>query len=115
VCILLTPNLFFLVEHLCRIVPLNSVIVLGLVLLYTLHEAHVVDVEAIANAITGLTVLILLRIYRVHDHFTVFRGRAGEHGYWILRYILQSLLGEVVQSLRDPQIRVLLDYAHKPI
>lgn len=113
--ILLTPNFFLLVEHLCRVVPLDSVIVFGLVLLYALHEAYVVDVEAIANAITSLTILILLCIYRVHDHFTVLRGRAGEHGNRILRYVLQSLLGEVVQSLRHSQIRMLLDYAHKPI
>ena len=113
--ILLTPNLFFLVQHLRRVVPFHSVVVLGLMLLYALHKAHVVNVKTITNAITRLTILLLLRINGVHDHFAVLGRRAREHCYGILRYVLQSFLGEVVQSLRHTQIRMFLDYAHEPI
>ena len=113
--VLLTPNLFFLVQDLRCIVPFDSVVVLGLMLLYALYKAYVVNVKAIANTIARLTILLLFRIYRVHDHFAVFGRWAREHCYGILRYVLQSFLGKVVQSLRHSQIRMFLDYAHEPI
>lgn len=113
--ILLAPYFFFLVQDLCRIVPLDPVIVLGLVLLNALHEAHVVDVETIANSIASLTILILFCINRVHNHFAVLRRRTSEHSDWILGYILQSLLSQIIQPLRHSQIRMLLNYANKPV
>ena len=72
VLILFTPNFFLFIQNLGSIVPFNSIIVLCLMPLYALNEANVVNVEAIANTITSLTILLLLCIYGVSDHFSIF-------------------------------------------
>lgn len=94
--ILLTPYLFLLVEHTCRVVPFYLVIILALVLRYAFHKALIVNVEAVADAVAGLTVLVLLRVNGLHYHLAVLRRGAGEHGYAILVDVVQALLGEIV-------------------
>lgn len=69
--VLLTPNLFFLVQNLGCVFPLEPVLVLSLVLLYAFDEAGVINIKAIANSIAGLTVLVLFCVDGLQDHLPV--------------------------------------------
>lgn len=108
--VLFTPNFFFLVQYRRGVVPLELVFVITLVPCNTFHEALVINVKAIANSVAGLTVLILLRIYGFHHHLAVFRRWSGYHCNWILGYVVQTLIRQLVKPLGYTQIRMLLDY-----
>lgn len=80
-----------------------------------LDEAFVIDVEAVTYAVAGLTVLILLSIYGFHNHLAILGGGSGDHGYWVLCYVVQALVRQLIKSLGHAEVGVLLDYAHEPI
>ena len=81
----------------------------------TLYEALVVNVEAVAYAVAGLAVLILLGVYRFHNHLAVLGRRTCDHRDWILCYVVKTLVRKLVEPLGHPEIRVLLDNPDKPI
>ena len=113
--VLLTPNFFLFVKHWGGVVPLELVVVVALVPRDTLYEALVVNVEAVAYAVAGLAVLVLLGVYRFHDHLAVLGWRTCDHRDWILCYVVKTLVRKLVQPLGHPEIRVLLDNPYKSI